>query len=356
MKLGAAIAEIMKREGIEILCGYPVNHLIEYAAAADIRPIIVRQERIGLHMADAISRVTSGKTIGVFCMQHGPGSRERLWAASRRLTANRSRCWCCRWAMRAALANVDPQLQLQPCRCAASPSRPSRSRRRRESATSCGAPSPSCRTAAAGRCWSRSRPTCGTRKCRSRSNYTPVLRTRYGADPVACAGSRRAAGRGQAAGDLCRPGRALRRGLAAAEAARRAPRHPGHHQPRRQERLSGDASAVAGLGRPRGAARGAALPGEADRHLRHRLLLHRDQLRHRHAEGQDHHPRDARSRPISTRTSRPKSAWSAMPSSCSRRCSEEIGKTVTVRSRRRRRSPPRSRPRTRSGWRSGCRS
>src|SRR5688572_8551463 len=28
MKLGAAIAEIMKREGIEILCGYPVNHLI----------------------------------------------------------------------------------------------------------------------------------------------------------------------------------------------------------------------------------------------------------------------------------------------------------------------------------------
>ena len=52
MKLGTAIAEIMKREGIEILCGYPVNHLIEHAANADIRPIMVRQERIGLHMAD----------------------------------------------------------------------------------------------------------------------------------------------------------------------------------------------------------------------------------------------------------------------------------------------------------------
>ncbi len=74
MKVGQAVAEIMKREGIEILCGYPVNHLLEYAAAADIRPIIVRQERIGLHMADAISRVTSGKKIGAFCMQHGPGS------------------------------------------------------------------------------------------------------------------------------------------------------------------------------------------------------------------------------------------------------------------------------------------
>jgi thiamine pyrophosphate-dependent acetolactate synthase large subunit-like protein len=74
MKVGEAIAEIMKREGIEILCGYPVNHLLEFAAAADIRPIIVRQERIGLHMADAISRVTSGKKIGAFCMQHGPGA------------------------------------------------------------------------------------------------------------------------------------------------------------------------------------------------------------------------------------------------------------------------------------------
>src|ERR1700739_3749494 len=74
MKVGEAVAEIMKLEGIEILCGYPVNHLLEYAAKADIRPIIVRQERIGLHMADAISRVTSGKKIGAFCMQPGPGT------------------------------------------------------------------------------------------------------------------------------------------------------------------------------------------------------------------------------------------------------------------------------------------
>ena len=78
MKLGTAIAEIMKREGIEILCGYPVNHLIEYAANADIRPVMVRQERIGLHMADAISRVTSGRSIGAFCMQHGPGAENAM--------------------------------------------------------------------------------------------------------------------------------------------------------------------------------------------------------------------------------------------------------------------------------------
>jgi thiamine pyrophosphate-dependent acetolactate synthase large subunit-like protein len=74
MKAGDAIAEILKREGIEIVTGYPVNHVLEYVAAAGIRPIIVRQERIGLHMADAISRLSSGRTVGVFAMQHGPGA------------------------------------------------------------------------------------------------------------------------------------------------------------------------------------------------------------------------------------------------------------------------------------------
>lgn len=74
MKAVEAIAEILKREGVEIIFGYPVNHLLEYAARADIRPIIVRQERVGLHMADAMARLTSGKKIGVFAMQHGPGA------------------------------------------------------------------------------------------------------------------------------------------------------------------------------------------------------------------------------------------------------------------------------------------
>jgi acetolactate synthase-1/2/3 large subunit len=73
MKGAAAVAEILKREGVEFLVGYPVNPVIEAAAQADIRTIIVRQERTGLHMADAVSRVTSGQRIGVFAMQHGPG-------------------------------------------------------------------------------------------------------------------------------------------------------------------------------------------------------------------------------------------------------------------------------------------
>src|SRR5262245_4584074 len=74
MKGAAAVAEILKREGVEVLIGYPVNPIIEAAAVADIRTIIIRQERTGLHMADGFSRVSSGKRVGVFAMQHGPGT------------------------------------------------------------------------------------------------------------------------------------------------------------------------------------------------------------------------------------------------------------------------------------------
>src|SRR5690349_449345 len=74
MHVAAAVAQILKCEGVDCLIGYPVNPVIEAAAEADIRTIIVRQERTGLHMADAISRLTSGDRVGVFAMQHGPGT------------------------------------------------------------------------------------------------------------------------------------------------------------------------------------------------------------------------------------------------------------------------------------------
>ena len=74
MNVPQAVAEVLKNEGVEILLAYPVNRIIEAAAALDIRPVIVRQERVGLHIADAISRVTSGRKLGVFCMQFGPGT------------------------------------------------------------------------------------------------------------------------------------------------------------------------------------------------------------------------------------------------------------------------------------------
>ncbi|HKP78834.1 MAG TPA: thiamine pyrophosphate-requiring protein [Phenylobacterium sp.] len=82
MKVPAAIAEIMKREGVDILFGYPRNAVLEAAAEADIRTVIVRQERTGFHMADAYSRMTRGKKMGAFAMQHGPGAENTYGAVA----------------------------------------------------------------------------------------------------------------------------------------------------------------------------------------------------------------------------------------------------------------------------------
>ncbi len=74
MKVGATIAEILKREGTDYLVCYPRNGLIEHAAQAGIKPILVRQERTGVHMADALGRISCGDRVGVFAMQQGPGT------------------------------------------------------------------------------------------------------------------------------------------------------------------------------------------------------------------------------------------------------------------------------------------
>jgi len=74
MKVSGAIVEILRREGVDVIFGYPRNAVLEAAAAAGIRPLIVRQERTGVHMADALSRLTCGRRMGVFAMQHGPGT------------------------------------------------------------------------------------------------------------------------------------------------------------------------------------------------------------------------------------------------------------------------------------------
>ncbi len=48
--------------------------MIESAADIGIRPIICRQERVGVGIADGYSRVTNGRPPGVFAMQYGPGA------------------------------------------------------------------------------------------------------------------------------------------------------------------------------------------------------------------------------------------------------------------------------------------
>ena len=69
-----AIAHILKKEGIEYLSAFPTTHVIESAADVGIRPIICRQERVGVGIADGYTRVTNGRPAGVFAMQYGPGA------------------------------------------------------------------------------------------------------------------------------------------------------------------------------------------------------------------------------------------------------------------------------------------
>src|SRR5882762_8445045 len=67
------VAEILRREQTEFLACYPRNPLIDTCAAIDIRPILCRQERVGVGIADGFTRIRRGRQNGVFAAQHGPG-------------------------------------------------------------------------------------------------------------------------------------------------------------------------------------------------------------------------------------------------------------------------------------------
>ena len=73
MKGAQLIAEILRREGTDFLSCYPRNPIIEECAKIDIRPILCRQERVGVGIADGYTRIKRGKKNGVFAAQAGPG-------------------------------------------------------------------------------------------------------------------------------------------------------------------------------------------------------------------------------------------------------------------------------------------
>ena len=77
-----AIAEILKLEGINILPSFPTTPVIEAAAAAGIKPVICRQERVGVGIADGWTRVKNGKPAGAFAMQYGPGAENAFAGVS----------------------------------------------------------------------------------------------------------------------------------------------------------------------------------------------------------------------------------------------------------------------------------
>ena len=74
MKIVDAIAEILKREGVTFLSAYPTTSVIDATAGVGIRSVLCRQERVGVGIADGFTRITNGRTPGVFAMQYGPGA------------------------------------------------------------------------------------------------------------------------------------------------------------------------------------------------------------------------------------------------------------------------------------------
>ena len=162
MKTADAISEILKREGVEWVIGYPVNHILERAAAADIRPIIVRQERTGCTWPRPSRASRAARSSASSPCSTAPAPRTPT-AAWRRPIASPCRSWSCPWAMRGARpgwgATTSPASAWR-----ASPSRQSRSPRPRRSLRSSAALSRSCARAAAARCWWRCRSTSGTRR------------------------------------------------------------------------------------------------------------------------------------------------------------------------------------------------
>ena len=80
MKANTAIANILKMEGTEYLFCFPANLLIEEAAIAGIQPIMSRNERTTVNMADGYTRVSNGRRTGVVVTQQGPGAENAMGA------------------------------------------------------------------------------------------------------------------------------------------------------------------------------------------------------------------------------------------------------------------------------------
>jgi acetolactate synthase-1/2/3 large subunit len=69
----AAIAHILKAEGVEFLSCFPNSSLIDACAREGIRPIVARSERVVVNIADGYSRAAGGGRVGVCAMQDGAG-------------------------------------------------------------------------------------------------------------------------------------------------------------------------------------------------------------------------------------------------------------------------------------------
>jgi thiamine pyrophosphate-dependent acetolactate synthase large subunit-like protein len=74
MKGTDVIAQALQAEGVEFVTCFPMNQILDAAAALKIRPVVSRTERVAVNIADGYSRMTGGRRIGVSVIQYGPGA------------------------------------------------------------------------------------------------------------------------------------------------------------------------------------------------------------------------------------------------------------------------------------------
>lgn len=82
MKTVDAVIDILRRENVEFLSCFPTTPVIDAAASVGMRPVICRQERVGVGIADGFARVTNGRRPAVFAMQYGPGAENAFAGAA----------------------------------------------------------------------------------------------------------------------------------------------------------------------------------------------------------------------------------------------------------------------------------
>ena len=73
MRTVDALATLLRRAGVTRFVCYPTSPVIEALAAAGAQPIVCRQERVGVGIADGLARTTAGEETAIFAMQFGPG-------------------------------------------------------------------------------------------------------------------------------------------------------------------------------------------------------------------------------------------------------------------------------------------
>ncbi len=97
------MAQALKAEGVEFMVAFPRAAFNRCRCQSGIRPILCRQERAGVNMADGFSRVNNGRKIGVFSMQQGPGA-ENAFGGVAQAYADSVPILCPTWAVNHTVA------------------------------------------------------------------------------------------------------------------------------------------------------------------------------------------------------------------------------------------------------------